>query len=478
MSSQEVLETLTNKSVLSFSSMRLWPLHTEMELAIMDYLSKNKNRVTMLVCNKAFKICKLNQDSDVRKCDGCISYSNATFQKISHRIKKLDFIFETIETAYNNLGLSFPTVNDIDQLTQLKYKNFECGKAIYSTLIDYYTKDLDVTKPSIFAKIQMYYVLSICFYESVTELIKTGKYDYGLVFNGRHPYEAAFIQAFKDLNLDYATHERGTSPLKIGLFPNRLPHHWKNDARNALNDKSDIYSRKDIEDIRNYLDHPLRSMPGVSFTNMQKKGEFIPETSKQIITLFLSTEDENVSIQDQEMSPKFSQVISRLILNFQLKDFDKYLLIIRDHPNSAFNLQEETYKNLSSPFDNVLYFSPTSSIDTYECMKKSELVITLGSATGLEAMNLGKKVVCLIDYSLYSANLPGVLLYQPITDDPNKLLEFINSIVPEERIRESAYRFVASLMSNDISIKGWQPYLGGSKKEYELDSKYILQENY
>ena len=474
MSSQEVLEALTNKSVLSFSSMRLWPLHTEMEIAIMDTMSKNGNLVTMLFCDKAFKICKLNQDGNVDRCDLCINTSINAVEKISHRIEKLQFRFETIEAFYNKNSLTVPTVNNIDQLIELKYKNFNCGKSIYSTLIDDYTKDIDVTDPSIAAKIQMYFILSICFYENILDIIKSGKYDVGLVFNGRHPYEAAFIQAFKDLSLDYITHERGTSPHKIGLFINRLPHSNKLDAINALNDKTDLFFGKDLENIKDFLERPLRSSPNLNFTSMQKTGEFIPQTNKSIITLFLSTEDEFVSIHDQKNPPKFSQIVSRFILNFQLKEFEKYLLIIRDHPNSAFNSQEETYQNLAAPFPNVLYFSPSSSIDTYECMKRSELVATVGSSTGLQAMNLGKKVICMVDFSMYSENLPGVFVYNPITDQPKKLLEFISSKVPAKNIQESAYRFTAALISNDISIKGWQPYLDGSKTEYERYSKYIV----
>jgi len=164
-------------------------------------------------------------------------------------------------------------------------------------------------------------------------------------------------------------------------------------------------------------------------------------------------------------------------MNFQQKELDKYLLIIRDHPNSALNSQENVYKNLVAPFNNILYFSPSSSIDTYECIKQSEFIATVGSTTGLEAMNMGKKVVCLVEFSSYSANLPGVLVYNPILDNLKKLLNFINLDISKEEIQESVYRFVASKMSNDISIKGWMPYLGRSKKDHELLSRYIILDN-
>jgi hypothetical protein len=448
-----------------------------MEIAIMDTMSKNGNLVTMLFCDKAFKICKLNQDGNVDRCDLCINFSDNAFKKISHRIEKLQFRFETIEAFYNKNSLTVPTVNNIDQLIGLKYKNFNCGKAIYSTLIDDFTKDLDVNDPSIAAKIQMYFILSICFYENILDIIKSGKYDVGLVFNGRHPYEAAFIQAFKDLSLDYITHERGTSPHKIGFFYNRLPHSNHLDAKKAEVTNTIPSDSKKYSDIKDYLQNPLRAYPTHTYTNKQKIGEFITQRDKKIVTLFLSTEDEFVSIHDQESPPSFYEIISKIILNFQQKDLDKYLLIIRDHPNSASNSQENVYKNLVAPFNNILYFSPSSSIDTYECIKQSEFVVTVGSTAGLEAMNMGKKVVCLVEFSSYSANLPGVLVYNPLLDNLKKLVNFINLDISKEKIQESVYRFVSSKMSNDISIKGWMPYLGHSKKDHELLSRYIIFDN-
>jgi capsule polysaccharide modification protein KpsS len=136
--------------------------------------------------------------------------------------------------------------------------------------------------------------------------------------------------------------------------------------------------------------------------------------------------------------------------------FRDYQVIIKDHPNSLkFNLCKN-YTDLAKNYSFIDYYPPDSNIDSYELLEVSDLIITFGSTLGLEALFKGIKVICLTKlYASYAVELPGILTYDPLNPDIDKLRKFADQQISKEEIVESCIKVAASIVKHDVEIPGW-----------------------
>jgi hypothetical protein len=383
-----IINSIKGKKVAFFHSHTLWPNHFDTELEIIDLFKKYGIEVISYVCNSHFEKCDTNFGGNFAKCYQCINKRELGF-------KAIDFYSKVIPIKIKNINYDLPNDIDIDKIKNLKYKNFDFGYAALSSIISR-TRDpfLDIQSSKlIFNK---YINNSISLYDFFIESLSNEKPSLVFIFNGRFSYTRALLRACEYLDIQFYTHERGSSKEKYMLFSNVMPHnidyfiyninkYWLNDLH-SIDEKSNIGA--------NYFKDKIsgKELSWISFTNQQKIN-LLPSSwdkTKYNIGIFLSSEDEFIAISDEWDSGLFKNQIQGLeyLCNF-FSNFKNIHIYIRIHPNS---LRLKKFIERINEFKNEHTFviNPDSEISTYNLLFNVDKVLTFGSTVGLEATFWGK----------------------------------------------------------------------------------------
>ena len=440
------------KNILTFNARPLWELHYLMELAILSRLGSNNN-IYYGECGASFDICGLNFEHKTEICQSCLEMQKRGKNYLDVQIGnfyQVDFFEKYGNNEFSNI-FNDKDLSSIEKLSQIKYKEFEVGKAVINAIVPTYGVNCDFSNPQIIFFIKKWLTSAIEFYESTINIIKDRNINLLLVFNGRFPHEAAMIASANYCKIEFLVHERGSTPKYIGAYLNDLPHHTWNTGRKAINIRLEDYSAEKIALFREFAVKPHKSWSDQHFTQLQVKSQ-IPQIEGKLITIFLSTEEEFVAVPGIPSEPRTIEVLETLLSKF--KDiFAEYSIVIRDHPHSARFPLSHLYQKLDDKYKNVYYFPPASEVDTYALVERSELVMTFGSTVGLEALNVGKKVICLSGQCIYFVNMPGVLAFKVEVGTHEELCKFISLPVSISDCQKTLLKLSAAYISNDIYIK-------------------------
>ncbi|NHM07943.1 hypothetical protein G4D82_11980 [Flavobacterium sp. CYK-4] len=441
------LDTIKNQTILLQTSNHPTP-HLETELEIMERLLQQGNTIYWIICKGDFQACFHNPEHRLMHCKVCHS-------RVENGLKLLQTTVENHRNLYKLQYNDFLSLTDFkqqgyspqlnfkskDELKAHQYKTYDNGMATMSSLVSY-TRDHE---PDLFKYqdfIRRGLLTGAYLYEVFQLVIEKIKPDLVIIFNGRFIENRPLLRVCEHRKITYATHERG-GKMKNFLFRfNSIPHSFEAIAeeiqtlwQNAGADREQIGAKFFAKRVKRIED------AWYSFTKNQNYGQ-LPESfkanqDKKIITIFNSSLDEYEGLSG--FGPKFYTNDNDGILQIceSLKAYPNIKLYLRVHPNlKGLNNTQNRFIDEKIKASNIEVIAPQDSVDSYELVQKSDIIIVFTSTVGVEAAFAGKKVV-LLGRAAYESLQCAVIpkshdeLMRVLTDDA---FEF-PSVNPENPIK-------------------------------------------
>lgn len=308
--------------------------------------------------------------------------------------KKIEIINE--DDTFNKHSIEKWSMNfngDLNQLKKFKYKDINLGMGIASSLISQ-TNNINFDTNKYKKKIINFLYSSAVVYERTIKILDKEKPNTVITFNNRLGLSLPIIQACKKKKVNIIRHDRGANYKKYHLYKYDI-----NDPRNFKNIISNWEQNKNKNKIKIANNFFTKKFNGTfldevnkNYTRHQIKSSLpkIPK-NKKIITFFCSTEYEtdayiNLKYNQMKMFKKFYQIVKKI---------NDVHLIIREHP-SLTNKEGDKWNRFKSK--NTTIVTANSKYDSYEIMRKSNIVCAYASRIVLESAYLGKPTICLRDF--------------------------------------------------------------------------------
>lgn len=282
---------------------------------------------------------------------------------------------------------------NIHQLKKFKYKNIPLGMGVASSLISQ-TNNRNFNTKIFNKKINKFLFSSAIVYERTIKVLEEEHPDRVITFNNRLGLSLPIVLACNQKNINVLRHDRGSNYKKYFLYnydindPRNFKNIYKEWKTNKSKDKVKI-AKKFFEKKFNgtFLDEVNKN-----FTVNQKKNSIpsIPD-NKKIVTFYCSTEYET----DAYINLRYNQMKAFRRFFKVFKKFKNIFLIIRVHP-SLVDREDLKWKKFESK--NVIVVGAKSCHDTYEIMKKSDVVCAYTSRIVLESAFLAIPTICLRDF--------------------------------------------------------------------------------
>lgn len=295
-----------------------------------------------------------------------------------------------------NIPENFENLKD---LMDLKYNNFEVGQAVCSSLVSNFrnsqpdlANNYKIIKKMILSAVQVY--------EFTRLSIKQQNPDTVYLFNGRFCNHRAVMRATLDAGKEILIHERGASRFKYDVQP-FMPHDVVRWQQNILTTWSNVSDDPDSYELGTRFFTERRDgleQSWMSFTEHQKR-DLLPkiDQNKKIITYFSSSDDEFVSVGDMFRFTTWEnqyQAVADLI--DICKKSPNIQLFIRLHPHLGEKSREDQLRWLVlGQISGVSIVSFDSEVDTYALIDRSDIVVTAGSTVGIEAVYWGRPSITL-----------------------------------------------------------------------------------
>ena len=350
-------------------------------------------------CNKAIRSCCSNPLGKVTRCTKCMllrqifQFQNRDFYFVKLP-RLLDETKKRLETTIEKI-----TINSEEDLRKLKFDGFDVGLAIASYLLSHSDSD-DIRIDVIFDKKQLTRAiieLMICFYSSI-RLINEIQPEKIILTNGRCMEQRAFLRAAQQSKIPFISVE--------GAFKKDLLGNYKNWRYGYIENGSIHDLAKWEDEIESFWDAGSSDKKLIAKDWFEKSG--CPETGtkinefvsgkikgsvsglifsgKPIVSIYSSTWAERGALSDEWDSPFGYKQVDILIRFFEtVKDLHgNYDFVLRFHPNQR-TVLKEVRKILNILPSIVQYVLPDDPVDSYELLRKSHVVVTVGSTIGAEA---------------------------------------------------------------------------------------------
>ena len=359
--------------------------HFETELEIAQRHLDEGDEVEYVSCVGHLANCDFNSSREKSSCDECIGRQQAGLKKLDQKIPAL-----RLEASRSSERHSLPPLNSVKELIALKIDNFDIGYACLSSLVS----SIRNPEPDIVEHrelLERFFQSGITTYQYMCDYICKQKPDRVYVFNGRFCAMRAILRACQRYGVQCEIHERGFDKDHYQLYLDHLPHdisymqsrinqHWNN-AESATD--CETTGAQWFEGRKNRVETNWQS-----FVKEQEIGQ-LPDGfdhSKRNMAIFVSSEDEFVSIGDQWKHPIYEDQVDgirRILASFNDEpDFHFYL---RVHPNLKGLDNSQTRSIAQLKFDNLTTIPAESSVDTYQLISACEKTISFGSSVGIEA---------------------------------------------------------------------------------------------
>ena len=391
---------MTKKKLVFAGLYPMWHYHFVSELNLIQKHILEGDRVFLLECNESLLACECNKDHDLHHClrcigirqDGLANITGGNLNTIS--LGKSQDFFKKAEGLLERIA-------KLEDLKKLKYKDFDIGSAVFSSLVDHTLN----TMPDIIEnrdKILKLLADGINAFETFKNWLNSNKPDHVFIFNGRFSVARALLRACEQSKIPFSTHERTGNLKKIQLFPSSFPH----DPRVYPRMAKELWAKQDS--IPNFIqegtdffeERPKGQLTGwQSFSSDQKSG-VLPEnfnTSRRNIALLGSSESEMLSIEgmiDGFKYPTQLDVYSSF-LDLAYKKYPDLFFYLRLHPNSK-NESNKWWEDRSlKNMQNLEIISPESEVSSYSLVAACEKSVGLATTLCLEATYWGKPSIIL-----------------------------------------------------------------------------------
>ncbi len=405
-----------------FSAYGLFPM-LEYELEIVQGLINKEYKVIFITCYGARKFCSANMNGlngpKKRLCVECKSRVKKGIKWIARSGDQLN-----VEDYENYL-----TPDDLCEILNIS-ENFEKIK----TLDDVHTKNynikgIDILAPAISVSLTYFKVMRLkntvehlsFLKEQLKDALRSVYISKRIVekhspkiiyiFNGRTPLYNPILEYAKIINLKAMVYEY---PLygfeKYNLVENNYSHDHIAYSNKLLSfyysDKNNL-NFKNFEGENFYKTRFSGVLDGFSKDYLKHQiPNYFPYSksgNKFRITIFTTSQYELVQVKELKKYRFYESQID--VMNGLVDKFSfDCEIFIRVHPNS-FEDREFMSELMKFDSEEVKVIPPDSSLDTYQLIQYSDLVVTFGSTVGAESAYIGKPVILLGPATYFHFNL-------------------------------------------------------------------------
>ena len=375
-----------------------------------------------------------------------------------------------------NFFLSYKNNND---LKKIKYKNFDIGLGILSSLITT-EKNPNIQTKEFKKRIDYLLQSGSNFFDFASEKIDLIKPDKIYLFNSRFLYPRAVLRAAQRKKITYQVFERGSRFNTYYIYDRSLLSikDWEYNVNKVWTLQKN--KKKMFNDIKRWFKSRIKGSAKFqhwrNYTKNQKKN-FIHKNKKlKIVVFFASSEDEYAANENIYKSYFKSQVGAIKAAINVIKKLKNHILIIRPHPrliSENFKKEMHTLENLKkySIKNKIIFHDAGTKINTYSLIKCADTILSLGSTTGLEAAYMGKKHI-LLGRARY-----GFLKFSYEAKNKNLLKKFILS----KKIKNNSgiFKFLNYIINRNIKFKYFQFYKSTEIEPYrgKFMGKDLMKKN-
>jgi hypothetical protein len=417
----------------------MWHYHFVSELNLIEHHLSLGDSITLLKCDAALNSCEANPQHHLAHCLRCMGIRDHGVHLLSKRIRILPLVVSAY--AKKKSPFSSRSLRTVEDLKVLRWKNFDIGWAVYSSLVD----RTNTEYPDIRANQSLIQELlndAWAVFETALLYLEKEKIDRVYIFNGRYAAARPWLRACEAHGITFFTHEKSGSLNRIFLFENTTPHTtvgWPQRIQQFWRQHG-----KDPEVLREavdfYEERPKGLLTGwVSFTSHQKMG-LLPsnwKSDKKNIVIFSSSTREFAGIEDMNLKTKFtSEFESYSLIAKEVKSREPHTEVyLRIHPNSAKDLYR-WWENFDSETMKKLHvIPPESEVSSYHLLWAASVAVTRFSTIGVEATYWGIPSV-VIDNSFYS----GIdAVYEP--QSLEEIIEILCGELPPAKPKENALKY-------------------------------------
>ena len=360
----------------------------ELNLSLSEKIHRKdpSNKHIVFMCNRALKSCSVNILHKKSICSLCIYKAKEGFKLFNERNPNSELI-----------SISKKNLNEIENEIVSSEVKREILFGVHSTIgSQLRLDDMDLLDRR-WKKIEKKMLESSkSLYSYFNFFMQKRNIKNFVIFNGRLSCARPLIQASKQNNVNYYLFDAAING-KVPMYSkNEMFHSINFEKRNAL--KTYIKFFKESKKLaKDYMDYKINKIAVSDFSYTKNQRESYLEDSilnkkKPLISVFTSSDDEYRFIgSDWAKYGIVDQVNSiQTLINSELqKDYD---FIIKMHPNQN-NIHKSIKKKYFQLEKSVTVIYPESKSDTYELIKKSEIIINFCSSVGIESNYLRKAVV-------------------------------------------------------------------------------------
>jgi hypothetical protein len=226
--------------------------------------------------------------------------------------------------------------------------------------------------------------------------------DIAIIFNGILFPEAAARWVAHEINIRVMTFEVGFQPQsafftfgEATAYPVQIPDGFQLDSTK----KERLASYRENRTLGNF------TMAGIRFwPEMKSLGEEFAQKSsrfEQIVTVFTNVAYDTSQVHANKVFPHMFAWLEKI--KTHIANHPETLFVIRAHPDEirlgTRKISNQTVSDWIEEQDlikygNVIFISPVDFVSSYELVNVSKFVIVYNSSIGLEAVLLGKPVIC------------------------------------------------------------------------------------
>ena len=282
-------------------------------------------------------------------------------------------------------------------LKNIKYKNFSMGLAAYSSLLSkYHSNNSKVFKNNFKSAFRSGCIV----YERANKVINQVKPNIIYTFNSRFVISRPILEVARRKKIKVYRHERGSSLDKYEIFKNDIfdeKYFYNLINKNWKKEKNEKKKKKIVLNHLKYIEtNKYYKKLGYDYDSFHQNILNLDHEKKNI--LFICTTDyEHQAIShdykrfyiNKKWSKQINAVKSLIDLIKKKKNF---FLIIKAHPNFRHDKKlEEKFNSLQA--ENVIYLPASSKINTYDLIKKSNIICSFGSSLELLSSFYKKKTI-------------------------------------------------------------------------------------
>jgi GT2 family glycosyltransferase len=234
-------------------------------------------------------------------------------------------------------------------------------------------------------------------YAAFTQVLRQVQPDRVYLFNGRFSTVLPALNACEELNVPYATHERGGSMDRYWVGHNVMPHdvgpaRAQSDAVWAMHSEAEAGRGAAFFTSRR---HRMEASSD-SFTTAQADGTLPAgfDSGRKNVAIFNSSMEECAAIRSwpRPILVYHDEVDALRAICTAFAGDPGYHFYLRAHPrlSGRDNTQTRDLRSLDGCFENLTVVPPDSTVDSYALLDRSAAIVTFGSTMGVEACFWGR----------------------------------------------------------------------------------------